>query len=1453
MFLDWIAQLGLLEHDPVSNVLARFPLSVKKTLITEVTSTLLVTSDLSLLSSMAHMNWAMEVLGQGFALPLEELSIAQETTQLYSQWLFEPQMRPLAFRQAAGTADEQLLYQTIFHHYSLLFQIRSTSPPAPGINHLHHHSHHNHHHRHPTTPLASAQSTSYSHQASHSTAAPQVPVGVLIQRHIELCKKVLTVLTMAGRQLGNLFSEGTWEVLLKVVLGITDSLLREQPSKSATSPASLIPEKSKMSDDLCEHLLRVLFELWLRSNIRQVHMWDILKQCFNGWTYRIPVLHQWAATSLGLCQRVVRLLYGPGQGTDVVNLAVGGYNIGLDLQADFTLYAWHRVIYLLRCPAKLTPANCLAAVNGIGRMVETFLIVGSSNNQTTIPGSPPLPSTPTDIFSSSPLSYSNHPNSSNANHKSTNSSSFPSKPTSPDGNTIMHMFGAWLFEVSALPTPEPTSAAYSSHWHTFDPYYPTDSYHEAQASAFGVLCRIFSKPQPSARPFLRIYTERFYEALSIGLRSETSLPTILAHSAELFTSELEGVRMMVPDFVIGIRMAMGGQIRVANGYMSQEKQKQVFEDLHLAALKVAGCIMCLPNHFEKVELKEGWNLGLSKSANMALDGKGGREDKEILAQLIRVLYTTDTPAEGSIPASERFTTLKYYILEMLLNCLETETSSFNLRYLLHLIEVYVHEDVAFCPGLVGVVVKTIQEKIVTIQVPVDVALCAFDVLIGCAKLYEYVRRDSKSCARELVLALCRYVDALLANHAVLTSTHPLVVRAYECMLHWILAGQWIVGDQDCHLAVISSISSGLHIAERVEEQEASIVPPKPPQEKRRWGGGAAGNAMISAVGAPLSLGKPSSNSAVKLFQVNNKHPGPIKILNQESRRDKENRKNRSASSSISGHVKASRLDLTAIQHAAEMAMIQFSNQLANFPIWTDDIGPSRMSTLWNDIKMNRTSLISPRGLFGFEPLEHQQQRQHHPPNSPVADITGPARYFLLDRRIILGCCELSSIPSSDSDAQSFVDERGPFVVVTMRDSSGKNSWKVRPSHFERNYANAEPKTFAQNGNRVAVQEADEHTNNRTVPGLEEDGYVADPIARPRVLTVEAADESSIGLRRYVRPAKCTAEESSSESPLADEKSSTPQMLAFEPGETEFDRPSQQLVQASGSNVLRILMAQMGYLSLESRSRIMPLRLSERLLAELQFLDDLKERDCLGVSVFFAQSGDVGYDELIHGSPTGISKDFTRFLDCLGWPIQVETHSGYLGRLNKDLCHTTPYFADRNSEVIFHVPYLMRPSSPDVTPMHDHRLVDQFRSVTVQDYVAIVWVEERERMLNLIPLIDQSAMIFILIHPLEADSAGGLFWIRIVIHAAHTTAGSVRLAANPLIIGPLADGMLVSRHSLGSLVRNTAISADKACRVMTDSYTEPSAVRARYIQEVLQMHQPDEPESISEFYRTMFAA
>lgn len=381
------------------------------------------------------------------------------------------------------------------------------------------------------------------------------------------------------------------------------------------------------------------------------------------------------------------------------------------------------------------------------------------------------------------------------------------------------------------------------------------------------------------------------------------------------------------------------------------------------------------------------------------------------------------------------------------------------------------------------------------------------------------------------------------------------------MMQWILAGQWIVGDQDCHLAVISSISNGVHIVERVEEHEASVVPPKPQQEKRRWGTGAAGNAMISAVGAPLSLGKPSSSSsgASKLFQVNNKYPGPIKILNQEFKRDK---KNRSASSSISGTVKPSRPDLTVIQHAAEMAMIQFSNQLGNFPVWTDDIGPSRMSTLWNDLALNRKSLAQhvnhPSQGQGF--LDHDYKNnggESH--DEPV----GPVRYFLLDRRVIMGCCE---VPSQSLDLSlsknHFEDEHGNLVVMTMRDASGKNSWKVqmRPSN-DRSAHVRSPQALKRNeehrDSKFVTSADHDHSGNtdiNTIASPKQQGSVSGhtPGAHhgAKVLAVEAAEEESIGLKSYVRPVLA----SSVEKPIEKEDAAR---TAFGQGESRPDlRPHQ---------------------------------------------------------------------------------------------------------------------------------------------------------------------------------------------------------------------------------------------------------------------------------------------------------
>lgn len=225
----------------------------------------------------------MEVLGQGFCLPLEDMDITSSDISIYAQWLFQPQMRPAAI---TNEALEQEFYQIIFHQCSLLFQPRITQAQTPqkanptpqrqqgpyplsagrsssfNLNMLPINPHANHVPINiPTQPIPGAT------QTSTPTAGADI-VSSLVQRHIELCKKTLTILAMAGRTLD--LSTETWTVLLKVVLGIADSLLKEPVGEWRVTG---VPN---MSDELCEHLLRVrLFynsckEIEQFSNIKDV-------------------------------------------------------------------------------------------------------------------------------------------------------------------------------------------------------------------------------------------------------------------------------------------------------------------------------------------------------------------------------------------------------------------------------------------------------------------------------------------------------------------------------------------------------------------------------------------------------------------------------------------------------------------------------------------------------------------------------------------------------------------------------------------------------------------------------------------------------------------------------------------------------------------------------------------------------------------------------------------------------------------------------------------------------------------------------------------------------------------------------------------------------------------------------------------------------------------------------
>lgn len=79
---------------------------------------------------------------------------------------------------------------------------------------------------------------------------------------------------------------------------------------------------------------------------------------------------------------------------------------------------------------------------------------------------------------------------------------------------------------------------------------------------------------------------------------------------------------------------------------------------------------------------------------------------------------------------------------------------------------------------------------------------------------------------------------------------------------------------------------------------------------------------------------------------------------------------------------------------------------------------------------------------------------------------------------------------------------------------------------------------------------------------------------------------------------------------------------------------------------RLFFTHFGFMSLQNRKKLVPLQFSESLLKDLDKLDKLPERECVGVTVFFLKT--------VHDHPSDIfmsgdmSLDFENFLQSLGW-------------------------------------------------------------------------------------------------------------------------------------------------------------------------------------------------------------
>ncbi|CAJ1074022.1 ral GTPase-activating protein subunit alpha-1 isoform X6 [Xyrichtys novacula] len=258
---------------------------------------------------------------------------------------------------------------------------------------------------------------------------------------------------------------------------------------------------------------------------------------------------------------------------------------------------------------------------------------------------------------------------------------------------------------------------------------------------------------------------------------------------------------------------------------------------------------------------------------------------------------------------------------------------------------------------------------------------------------------------------------------------------------------------------------------------------------------------------------------------------------------------------------------------------------------------------------------------------------------------------------------------------------------------------------------------------------------------------------------------------------------------------------------------------------RLLINILGLNSWEKRSNFHLLRKNEKLLRELKNLDSRQCRETHKIAVFYVAEGQEDKHSIL--TNTAGSQAYEDFVSGLGWEVDLTTHCGFMGGLqrNRSTGLTTPYYATSTTEVIYHV-------STRMPHDQDHNLTKKLRHLG-NDEVHIVWSEHsRDYRRGIIPT--EFGDVLIVIYPMKNHMY------------------SIHILKKPEVpfFGPLFDGAIVDMKILPTMVRATAINASRALKSLIPLYQNFYEERARYLETIVQHHQ--EPTTFEDYAARVYS-
>uniref|UniRef100_A0A9J7Y6D4 Ral GTPase-activating protein subunit beta n=1 Tax=Cyprinus carpio carpio TaxID=630221 RepID=A0A9J7Y6D4_CYPCA len=446
MYSEWRSLHLVVQHDQGHlSVLHTYPPGVGRDVANAVVRPLGGAPSECLLKTDKEVKWTMEVLCYGLTLPLDGDTV-KLCVDVYTDWMMAL-VSPRDSIPQPIIKEPNLYVQTILKHLHNLFL------PRP----------------------------------EHFSLV-----------HFKLCQQVLSAVQKLARDSSGMARE-TWEVLLLFLLRINDTLL---------APPTV---GGGIAEKLAEKLISVLFEVWFLACTRcfpTPPYWKTAREMLANWRHHPPVVEQWSKVIAALTSRLLRFMYGPSFPPFKVPEEDASL-IPAEMDNDCVSQTWYRFLHMLSNPVDLSnpvivsstpkfqeqllggnsvpheviqhpclkqlPQIFFRAMRGVSCLVDAFLGISRPRSDSAPPTpvnrlSMPTPSTTTNTTpphnrrhrttavvktasKTSTTKVSQQPSSTSPLSSPNQTSSEPRPlpaPTRPKVNSVLNLFGQWLFDAALV-------------------------------------------------------------------------------------------------------------------------------------------------------------------------------------------------------------------------------------------------------------------------------------------------------------------------------------------------------------------------------------------------------------------------------------------------------------------------------------------------------------------------------------------------------------------------------------------------------------------------------------------------------------------------------------------------------------------------------------------------------------------------------------------------------------------------------------------------------------------------------------------------------------------------------------------------------------------------------------------------------------------------------------------